>query len=1767
MAVFTALSIAVATYGVSAGLAGAAMAGLGYLATTFTGQLLLSLGVNALLGALSPKPAAAAQRGYETNVLGAALDHTIIYGKTKVGGAVVYNEATGTDNKFLHRVITVAGHEVESFERIYINDAYIDFSNLGASGNVPTVFDPDGTTSDRYNDKLRIQVAYGTPTQEANADLVTASDGKWTNSCKLSGIAYIYVRLAFDADVYPNGIPTFTAEIKGKKVYDPRTNTTGWSDNPALCVRDYLTSTGYGLGEIADNIDDDLTKAAADVCDQTVFGKTRYTTNGSFTTGATPYDLISSILPSMGGSLWYAQGKWRVKPAYWTAPVMFLDEDDLRSSISVSTRHSRRDNFNVIKGKFSGPDTNWQMVDYKEVKNESAAGTFVVGLPYSISEVGTTNFVAIGASSNTVGEVFVATGAGTGTGVADLNLGVDNGLASVADVDLLFTDNMKEARRLGRITLERNRQQLTIQASFGLKTLGLQVGDNVYITNNRFGWTNKAFEILSWNFGLTDGLDLQTEMTLRETAEAAFDEVDDAAIYEADNTNLPSPFFVPVPSLDAAVITTTINEDGTAIPAIDFSWSVSNSEVVDYYDFQWKLTGASNYSSIATEEPRFTLAPALSNVSYNYRVRAVNTLGIKSQYASSPSPANTGDDTTIPNAPTGLSASAGYGAVTVTWTAPTTNVGGSPLKDLFQYEIYRGTSSNPTVKVGRVAGEIFTDGGLSDNTTYYYRVKAVDFTGNSSAYSTQGSATTNPTLVDGTDGLNNATVFLYNKSSSATPPALFSGTFLYTFSTGVLSGGTLNGWSQEPPTLSQGDNLWVSLATASSRTATDSIPTAEFSTPEITGVAGTDGANTARVSLFRKTTTTTAPADPSGTFTYTFATGVLSGGTFNSWSQSAPSINNGEYLWVIQASAFSSNATDTIAASEFTPAAIVGIGGTNGNPAKLLVLNATDQVFTFDENNVADPTSQTITFTAFLENTDDTTATWSSNPSVTLTGTGNTRSLSVANFGANTSVTITASADSGAVSDTFTVYRLKEGATGAAGEDALTLILSNEAHTFAADAAGVVASYSGSGTTIKLFEGTTELIYQQSSTLNSRWAISASPSNITVGSITDSGNFATVNNHSNMTQDTASIVYTITGKRADGSAINLTKTQSFSKSKVGAAGETGASTNVIFIRSATQPATPAPSSGIPSGWYDSPPAGTELVWASSGVKVVGSTTFTWGTPWQIDGASIAEVSIYRKNSSAGGTGGSYNFVTQTLTPPTSWSVNPPALTANGDTIYRKSGVASGSATQTSATVSYGTAVVYANRTDGTDGARGAGRWNIGVTTLPTTSSGANTAFVAAIGQPVDRDQAWFYTGTQSAPTSQSVWIYNAGTLTWVEQTEVIDGNLLVTGTVTANAIDADAITGKNVKVGDLVTNGTAVPTSGSGALMTSAGDFTFGNTAEYVAWDSSAGLLTIQGVVRNINELAFNGHSGEWLEVTTATANFSLTSDMNFLGGKGVFVFMMAGGGGGGGGQNTGFASGGGAAGFANFVYDWDGSTTLTFPRGTGGAGGMANTSSTIAPGFAGSSSLFKIGGTTRVTCSGGGGGGSGNIGTPSFGGAGGTVTYSSASTYFPLYSRSVTGGRGGNAGISSSAAGGGGIDCFNLGRDNSGGDTTTQLSAKNGGSVFGNGNATRYYRSSADYPFGSFLSVDWVNNGRDESAFRGGVGVASSNTSGSVGGTGGIFAGGGGAKWSGNDPERSAQGGAGGHGGGGGGADAVAGNGLGRGGVGGNGVLYIARL
>ena len=471
-------------------------------------------------------------------------------------------------------LLAFAGHEIESFEQIYIND---EVATIDGSGNV--------TSPSRYSGLVTIKEHLGTSTQAADSSLVSAVSG-WTGNHRLRGIAYLYVKLTYDTDAFPNGVPEITAVIKGKKVYDPRTSTTAWSDNPALCVRDYLTATGYGLGEAAANINDTAFTTAANICDETSTdaGTTRYTANGAFTTGTTPQDLLEGLITSMGATLWYTQGAWNVKAAKWTSTVLDLNEDDLRSGISLATRHSRRDNFNTVNGTFRGDESNWQVTDFPPVTN--------------------TAFVT-----------------------------ADGGLESSLDMDLPFTDNSIESRRIARIMLERNRQQLQFQASFGLRAFQVQTGDNVRITNTRLGWTNKEFEVVSWTFGLQNEYDLQVEMTLKEISESVFDEVNDGIVYERDNTTLLSPFTVPNLGINLSTELRRVKGKTLGVLLIDIN---NTSNIMDTAEVQFRKTGDTNYTAIATMGA-FVGTDRVEVVGveddfYDIRARATNSLGVHGAY-------------------------------------------------------------------------------------------------------------------------------------------------------------------------------------------------------------------------------------------------------------------------------------------------------------------------------------------------------------------------------------------------------------------------------------------------------------------------------------------------------------------------------------------------------------------------------------------------------------------------------------------------------------------------------------------------------------------------------------------------------------------------------------------------------------------------------------------------------------------------------------------------------------------------------------------------------------------------------------------------------------------------------------------------------------------------------------------------------------------------------------------------------------------------------
>ena len=77
-------------------------------------------------------------------------------------------------------------------------------------------------------------------------------------------------------------------------------------------------------------------------------------------------------------------------------------------------------NYDLIRKVFS-LNTIDGIGDYDVVVTDDVnvdGGDFVTGTLYQIISVGTTDFTAIGAASNNVGIVFTATGAGSGTGVA-----------------------------------------------------------------------------------------------------------------------------------------------------------------------------------------------------------------------------------------------------------------------------------------------------------------------------------------------------------------------------------------------------------------------------------------------------------------------------------------------------------------------------------------------------------------------------------------------------------------------------------------------------------------------------------------------------------------------------------------------------------------------------------------------------------------------------------------------------------------------------------------------------------------------------------------------------------------------------------------------------------------------------------------------------------------------------------------------------------------------------------------------------------------------------------------------------------------------------------------------------------------------------------------------------------------------------------------------------------------------------------------------------
>jgi hypothetical protein len=312
----------------------------------------------------------------------------------------------------------------------------------------------------------------------------------------------------------------------------------------------------------------------------------------------------------------------------------------------------------------------------------------------------------------------------------------DGNVEQALDLELPFTTSSATAQRLAKLTLFRGREQMTFSAEFGLNAFDVEVGEIIDLDMDRYGWTGKEFEVIGWQLKANeDAGDLRVMLTLRETSEAAFDWNAEESDIIGNDTNLPDPFGgLAINNLTASGGGRT-QGDGTFINSAILNWDDVTNSFLDHYEVEWKPLADSVYSATTADLSDIEISPVIDGVEYIFRVRAVTVAGVKGPYSTVQFTG--GGDETAPGLPTNISATGHFEYISIDWTNPAD-------ADLNYVEIWEADSNNSAAatKVGISGGNTFQRTNLGLNITKFYFLKAVDYSGNASAFTAGVSATT-----------------------------------------------------------------------------------------------------------------------------------------------------------------------------------------------------------------------------------------------------------------------------------------------------------------------------------------------------------------------------------------------------------------------------------------------------------------------------------------------------------------------------------------------------------------------------------------------------------------------------------------------------------------------------------------------------------------------------------------------------------------------------------------------------------------------------------------------------------------------------------------------------------------------------------------------------------------------------------------------------------------------------------------------------------------
>jgi hypothetical protein len=439
--------------------------------------------------------------------------------------------------------------------------------------------------------RVRVRHHLGAPGQLADADMLAELPGQWSASDRLQGLCYTAIRFDLREPEFQAGLPEVRARIRGKLVYDHRTNTTTHSQNVALCTADFLRAE-YGKEALDAQMGWVRIDAAANACDEALAshgGAARYTCNGAFRTDSDPDQTLAALAQAMGGFVTFSAGLWEMQAGVYTAPVMALNDADNRGAVDTVEGPGEVEVFNSMRGRFYDPSRYDEQTDYP---------------PYSNA-------------------AFVA----------------EDGAALWADLTLPFTAEAWRCHNLARIQVERGRGQ-TVRYPAKMRAVRLKAGQRVTLQSGPLQMpTPVVYRVVKREHTIG-----QAVMLMLQRDDASFyDEADAPASLASPYVADVDPFRVAAPGSFALASNTTVavvSADGTVVSAVRATWAASADTLVlsgGALQLEYREDSVPTWQRLPEVTPEATqvnLPPLRPGVLLVARARWRNSIGTPSDWVS-----------------------------------------------------------------------------------------------------------------------------------------------------------------------------------------------------------------------------------------------------------------------------------------------------------------------------------------------------------------------------------------------------------------------------------------------------------------------------------------------------------------------------------------------------------------------------------------------------------------------------------------------------------------------------------------------------------------------------------------------------------------------------------------------------------------------------------------------------------------------------------------------------------------------------------------------------------------------------------------------------------------------------------------------------------------------------------------------------------------------------------------------------------------------------